>query len=104
MALRTSRPPAATVEVNATPRNRLATRRDLNGWNMWVQPSVGRSFQRSGGPQVALFTQVLECNLDGVVIEGLKIAPKFVPAARGPVGKLRSPAHPGGRVSLEGGP
>src|SRR5260370_11655432 len=78
MALRTSSRSAATVEVNATPSNRLATRRDLNGWNMWVKPFVGKSFQRSGGPQVALFTPGLEANLDALVIEGLEIGPEFV--------------------------
>src|SRR5258707_11719461 len=78
MALRTSSRSAATVEVNATPSNRLATRRDLNGWNMWVKPSVGKSFQRSGGPLVLLFIQGLVCQLDAFFIKGLKIAAKMV--------------------------
>src|SRR5260370_39982711 len=59
MALRTSSRSAATAEVNATPSNRLATRRDLNGWNMWGKPCVGKSFQRSGGPQLAHCTEGL---------------------------------------------
>src|SRR5712671_395392 len=68
MALRTSSRSAATAEVNPTPSNRLATRRDLNGWNMWVNlPSVRVS--KGAAPQVSLFTQVLECNLDAFVIE-----------------------------------
>src|SRR5258708_30531478 len=79
MALRTSSRSAATAEVNATPSNRLATRRDLNGWNMWVKPSVGKSFQRSGGAQVALFVPVLSVNLVSSFIEGLKIAREFYP-------------------------
>src|SRR6202030_1330990 len=66
MALRTSSRSAATVDVNATPSNRLATRRDLNGWNMSVKPSVGKSFQRSGGSPVSLLSQVLECKLDAL--------------------------------------
>src|SRR5882757_7871034 len=103
MALRTSSRSAATVEVNATPSNRLATRRDLNGWNMWVKPSVGKSFQRSGGPQVSLFTQVLECNLDAFVIEGLKVAAKLVAAIGGAIEKLAYPANRGVRLTFEGG-
>src|SRR5260370_16725690 len=95
MALRTSSRSAATVEVNATPSNRLATRRDLNGWNMWVKPSVGKSFQRSGGPQVSLFTQVLLWNPDEFVTEGLKLAPEFVPPPAAPDQKTTNPAHHG---------
>src|SRR5258705_6296634 len=72
MALRTSSRSAATAEVNATPSNRLATRRDLNGWNMWVKPSVGKRFQRSGGPPKSLFTQGPECKPDVLVLEGLE--------------------------------
>src|SRR6266481_3225234 len=100
MALRTSSRSAATAEVNATPSNRLATRRDLNGWNMWVKPSVGKSFQRSGGPQVSLFTEVLECNLDAFVIEGLKVAAKLVAATGGAIEKLAYPANRGVRLTL----
>src|SRR5882672_292502 len=103
MALRTSSRSAATAEVNATPSNRLATRRDLNGWNMWVKPSVGKSFQRSGGPQVSLFTEGLECNLDAFVIEGLKVAAKLVAATGGAIEKLAYPANRGVRLTFEGG-
>src|SRR5215475_6933234 len=69
MALRTSSRSAATVEVNATPSNRLVRRADLNGWNMWVHPSVirvpqGNAWAFARRPQGSLFTQILECNLD----------------------------------------
>src|SRR6266850_6301897 len=101
MALRTSSRSAATAEVNATPSNRLATRRDLNGWNMRVKPSVGKSFQRSGGPQVSLFTQVLECNLDAFVIEGLKVAAKLVAAIGGAIETGLS-CQPGRAAHLRG--
>src|SRR5260370_12616243 len=91
MALRTSSRSAATAEVNATPSNRLATRRDLNGWNMWVKPSVGKSFQRSGGPQMSPFTEGLECNLGGFVLKSPEIAPQFGAAASRAVIKLAYP-------------
>jgi len=55
MALRTSfRRSPQTVEVNVTPSNRLATRRDLNGWNMSVKPFVGKSSKAAAGSSVAI--------------------------------------------------
>jgi hypothetical protein len=67
---------------------------------MWVKPFVGRSFQSSGGPQVSLFTQVLECNLDAFVIEGLKVAAKLVAATGGAIEKLAYPANWGVRLTF----
>src|SRR5258708_36071670 len=63
MALRTSSRSAATVDVNATPSNRLATRRDLHGWNMWVKPSVGKSSKGAAGPNERQSARHLHANL-----------------------------------------
>jgi hypothetical protein len=67
---------------------------------MRVKPSVGKNFQRSSGPQVSLFTQVLECNLDAFVIEGLKVAAKLV-AAIGPLSRQVNSGHRKAWVRLE---
>jgi hypothetical protein len=52
---------------------------------------------------MSLFTEVLECNLDAFVIDGLKVAAKLVAATGGAIEKLAYPANRGVRLTFEGG-